>query len=449
LVAQKGGQVVEQKLTGLTDIAIEGAVVTLFVDQGGWVVWNGGQYGQNNPQITGDDGMFAYLVPNGRYYVEVEKDGYKKTTSVPRIITKNVFGETVGLIVIPPSLEDLLVPGTTTLQAIGLIAGNVLDQIIFGATVLRSFFVRPDVQDAVENKISPALLAIAVMNIATALPLFNAFAYLQYIFAQPILLLGRRRKKKWGIVYNSLTKQPVDLAIVRLLQADTRLVIQTKVTDKFGRYSFVVKAGTYIIDVVKPGYIFPTQYLKDKKEDVDFVDLYHAVPITAVDGYVIAQNVPMDPVTPSETPKKILLRKTLRNLQQNIAFFTIIAAVIALAIKPSVQVALLTLAQVGSYFLFRRLATPVKPKEWGIAYDEDTRQPLDRVIVRIFDKKFNKLLETQVTDTNGKYGFFVRRNVYYVTAEKEGYLKYTSPDIDLSAKDEALVDQSLSLKRIS
>ncbi len=73
---------------------------------------------------------------------------------------------------------------------------------------------------------------------------------------------------------------------------------------------------------------------------------------------------------------------------------------------------------------------------------------MGKVIVRIFDKKFNKLLETQVTDSNGKYGFFVRRNVYYVTAEKEGFERYSSPDIDLSTKDEAaIVDQNIPLKR--
>jgi hypothetical protein len=96
--------------------------------------------------------------------------------------------------------------------------------------------------------------------------------------------------------------------------------------------------------------------------------------------------------------------------------------------------------------MFKRLAAPTKAKEWGIVYDPATGKSLDRVVVRIFDKKFNKLLETQATDANGKYGFFVRRNVYYLTAEKDGYEKYVSQDIDLSEKDEALVDQNIPLK---
>jgi hypothetical protein len=88
---------------------------------------------------------------------------------------------------------------------------------------------------------------------------------------------------------------------------------------------------------------------------------------------------------------------------------------------------------------------PSKPKNWGMAIDGKTKKPLSRAVIRIFDKKYNKLLETQVTDKNGKYGFFVKRNVYYVTAEKAGYSKYVSQDIDLSHKDDAVIDQNIIL----
>jgi hypothetical protein len=40
----------------------------------------------------------------------------------------------------------------------------------------------------------------------------------------------------------------------------------------------------------------------------------------------------------------------------------------------------------------------------------------------------------------------VRRNVYYVIADKPGYERYVSPDIDLSDKDQALIAQNIPLK---
>ncbi len=448
MISESGGRVVEETIIGKSDNPIDNAKVTLFVDDGGWKKWNGGPFGQANPVITGQDGEFAFTVPNGRYYAEVEKDGYKKAVTSPVQIQDGIFGEVVGLIMVPPSPGDVISPEASVAENIANVAKNIAEQAVYGLSIISDTLRRPEVREAVQNTVSPAALGIALINVATALPAFNALAYIQYLFSQPLLLLGRRKKKKWGIIYNALTKQPVDLVIVRLLHAETKLVIQSKVTDKLGRYSFIASQGTYILDVVKPGYVYPTQYIKDKTEDVDYLELYHAVPITLTDGGIIAKNIPIDPVVPVEVPRRLMWKKTLRMIQQDVAFLTVLIAVVSLVISPSIQLALITLSQVGLFFLFKRISVKTKAKEWGIVYDEATRKPLLRVIVRIFDKKFNKLLETQVTDANGKYGFFVRRSVYYVTAEKEGYEKYTSPDVDLSTKDEAIVDQSLPLKRI-
>lgn len=446
LLSQWGGKVVLETVKERTEQGIEGAAVSLFVAQNGaWVLWNGSPYNQGNPQMTTSDGNFIFVVPNGRYYIEVTKDGYAKAVSSPRYVSRNVFGENVGLITLPASLKSVINPEASLAENIANIAKNIAEQAVYGVTAVRTVIQKPEVQEAVKTTISPTIVGISVVNLATAFPLFNALAYLQYLFTQPILLLGRRKRKKWGVVYNSLTKQPVELAIVRLMHYESKLVVQTKVTDRPGRYLFVTKPGKYQIEVVKPGYVFPTQYLEDKAEDVEFLDLYHGAVLETDENGIIAVNVPLDPFTPEEAPRRVLLRSLFRAFQKRVAFASLIAALISFVIAPSVTLALIVLAQVGMYLLFRRLGVQAKAKNWGIVFDAATRKPLTRVVVRIFDKKFNKLLETQVTDMNGKYGFFVRRNVYYVTAEKDGYKKWMSPDIDLSAKDEALVDQNIPM----
>jgi hypothetical protein len=448
LLSQEGGRVVERSLLGTTDISVPNATVTLFVEDGGWKVWNGAPFAQANPMLTGSDGGFIFVVPNGRYYVQVEKDGYQTAISSPREITKAVFGERIQLVALPPSLTEGVTSTASVIANIGNIAQNLLEQVVFQATRIRSFLGQSAVQELVQDTIAPALLALALLNLAAALPLFNSLAFLQYIFSQPLLLLGRRKRKKWGVVYNSLTKQPIELAIVRLLHHESGLIVQTRVTDRYGRYAFTPKPGTYRLDAVKPGHVFPTQYLKGKEQDVDFVDLYHGSTIDVSKDGLVAMNIPMDPVVAEEAPRRVIFRKVLRSLQQQLALVTVIASMVALAIAPGLLIALITLGQVAMYLMFKRLAVPAKAKEWGIVFDPVTRKPLERVVVRIFDKKFNKLLETQVTDANGKYGFFVRRNVYYLTAEKEGFEKYVSPDIDLSEKDEGLVDQNISMKHV-
>lgn len=435
LYSQPSGVVVEETLTGPSTQGVPGATVRLYRDVNG--VWT--QYG--SAQTTNAEGAYGYVVPNGRYYAETEKDGYRKAVTSPRSVYGNVFNDSIPLIripVIPP------LTGTPAEQA-GAAALIAAQQVSYGVKIAREILNSQQIQ-AANAVAAPALIALMLANAASAISLFNLLAYLQYLFTQPILLFGRRKKRKWGVVFNSLTKQPIDLAIVRLVHFETKLVVQTKVTDKYGRYWFVAGKGNFLIEVVKPGYVFPTQYLADKKEDVEFADLYHGDKIEAPGGEIIAMNIPLDPVAKEETPSRVLLRKTAKVLRHSVAFSGVLFGMVVLVVTPSAPSAFLLLAQIGIYLLFRRLALPVKAKSWGITFDARSRKPVGGVIVRIFDKKFNKLLETQVTDANGKYGFFVRRNVYYVTAEKKGYKRYQSPDIDLSAMDEALVDQNVSLE---
>ena len=64
---------------GVRSRTVSGAVVTCYVlneDTGEWEVWNAEEYDQVNPLITDAAGAYAWDVPEGRYYVTCEKEGY-------------------------------------------------------------------------------------------------------------------------------------------------------------------------------------------------------------------------------------------------------------------------------------------------------------------------------------------------------------------------------------
>ncbi len=46
-----------------------------------WELWDGNAYGQVNPQRSNEDGELGYFIPAGRYYLEVEADGFRKMSS--------------------------------------------------------------------------------------------------------------------------------------------------------------------------------------------------------------------------------------------------------------------------------------------------------------------------------------------------------------------------------
>lgn len=307
----------------------------------------------------------------------------------------------------------------------------------------------PVVQAVNKRLAAPVLVTAVAVNAVSSVSFLNFLSYLRYLFSQPIALIARRKRAKWGIVYNSLTKQPIDLAIVRLYQRIDNRIVQSRVTDKQGRFSIMADPGEYYITVTKPNYNFPSVYLKDQKEDVKYLDLYFGQTIKVTEEKAnITVNIPLDPIEETKPLKKIIFLHYLRRFQYAAAFSAVPLAAFSLLLSPTWLMVALLVFHLLLYILFRRLGYQRPPKSWGIVYDAETKTPIARAIARIYDKKYNKLLETRVTDGKGRYTFLVNNNIYYVTTEKSGYSTFKSSDIDLIAKDrEAIVDLDINLKK--
>ncbi|MSR85255.1 hypothetical protein EXS71_02350 [Candidatus Uhrbacteria bacterium] len=437
------GRVVEDTLLGLSDQPISAASVNLFERHGGELtLWNGKRFGQANPVASAKDGSYGFLVPNGSYRLQISKTGYSTSTRDIEV-SDNVVGFLMGLKKNPKSFREVINPSAPLAQNVRAVAeeaGRVVNQALEAVRT-------PENQAIAQTIVAPTVVTIAAANVATAVNSFQALNYVRFLLTQPFLFFWRRKRQKWGTVYDALTKRPVELAIVRLIHAERNIILQTKITNAQGQFSFSVRPGTYRLQAVKPGFTFPSTYLKGQKQDIDFLDLYHGELVEVKSDTPMSLNIPIDPLIHEETPKRIVFKKSLLVIRQVMALSSVVLSVAALIVAPSIVMGIVLLGQTGMYVLFRRLAIPAKPKNWGIIYDATTRQPVERAIVRIFHKKFNKLLETQMTDKNGKYGFFAGKGVFYVTAEGQGYSKYQSSDFDLSQKVSAVIDQNIPLNK--
>ncbi len=68
----------------VTDNRVEGATAKVYYQDentGEAVLWKAEEYDQINPQITNEEGIFAWDVPNGMWKVVVEKEGYESVES--------------------------------------------------------------------------------------------------------------------------------------------------------------------------------------------------------------------------------------------------------------------------------------------------------------------------------------------------------------------------------
>jgi prepilin-type N-terminal cleavage/methylation domain-containing protein len=283
------------------------------------------------------------------------------------------------------------------------------------------------VQSAVQTAVSTAATAASATG---ALGQIGALFFL--LLTQPFLLLSKRKDYAWGVVYDSQKKMPVDLAIVRLINDNTKRVVQTRVTDKAGRIFFFVGKGTYRLEALKPGFVFPSAALAGEHEDGNYANLYFGQKFSVSgSGMVVNPSVPLDPAGTDFSDRDFIKRVVRNNLRYSVSLIGLALTLFAFAITPTLMVGGLFVLNLVLFLIFRRLLRPKQPAEWGTIKDEKTGKPLGHAVVRLFSAPYNKLLETRVTDKAGRYNFVVGPNVFYLTATRPGYWKTQSFSLDL------------------
>lgn len=247
------------------------------------------------------------------------------------------------------------------------------------------------------------------------------------------------------MIYDSITKQPVDLAVVRIFTTEGKLVT-TKVTDTYGRYNFIVGPGSYKIWVQKENYEFPSRTLKDKREDARYNLLYFGKEIVIKNGStMINYNIPIDIDPKHRSTSALVLSSVLHQTQKYIALLGPLLSLMVLFITPTLLFAGLFILHLIVYLIFRRIMHTASVKTYGYILDAATQKPIKRAVVKLFDTEYNKLLDTHVTDRQGQYNFLVGGNDYFLTVEKNGYETYRSATLHVANGEEGIISPEVRM----
>ena len=340
-------------------------------------------------------------------------------------------------------------------------------------------------KDINKKFVAPILFAFTLLNFLLGVPLSIALSYLHYLtqlFTEPLLFFGRKRRE-WGVVYNSLTKQPLDLAMVRLFDQETNKLVETRVTDKAGRFLFIVEPEkSYYITADKPYYNFPSRYSMGRKSDANYHNLYHGQLISASTSQEmkktghIAVNIPLDPQEgyifnqahpgrPIKTPignlreaatlpaqrvvrddQRVLRSSWWRRVNQVAAYIGPVLGLVSFVITPTLLTFIFLLLHIFLLILFHRLALGKLSKPWGKVFDAADEKPLSRSVIRLFDSKYGRLLLTTVSKGDGRYGFLIGNEMYSLIPFKDGY-KFPPQRIEILGNKEQVVRKDLGMEK--
>jgi len=421
-------------------------------------IFDTSSFNQTNPASSGTNGSFSFVVPNGEYYLVINKNGYTEKTTAVFTVKNNIINFNVTLnkkSAVIENIKKIAAPIANVTQnstrAVVRAAQQVGTQFIEAKKAVEEIKQNPEVQIVVSNVIAPSVVGATAAATLPFMAFGDIIGLLQFSFLQPILLLVRRKKGPWGEVYNSLTKLPVDLAIVRLINAQTNKTVQTRVTDHHGRYFFLAEPGNYRLEVIKNGMIFPSSILKDTSSDGHRTNLYLGgnFTITTKDT-AVSYVIPLDKLEDKEAINliKIKWNKFGRKLQMIVALFGMSVSLVSLYFTPRWYVLLLFILHAALFAIFWRLARPHKAKDWGMVFDTISKKPLANAIVRLFDARFNKLVATTATDSQGRYYFLTGESTYFLLCEANKYTPYRSENINFQREGESLVNADIPMKNL-
>lgn len=238
----------------------------------------------------------------------------------------------------------------------------------------------------------------------------------------------RKKEKPWGVVYDPVTKLPIDPALVTLTTHDPRLpdIQETRVTDINGRFSFFVNPGKYMITAAKTNYVFPSKIIKNAK-DGKFGKIYRGEIIDVEKPYIFNLNIPMDPVkfdwNQSMKFNKLALVDLIKQKSEIILASVGILVALASYLQTSDYLNLVIIFIFLSNFLF--LSTYATKELWGYVYNAKTKEKVPRVKIKAIRKPYNITMATTNTDYMGRYFLLLAKGQYslQLQTEKGEFLK--------------------------
>ena len=256
-------------------------------------------------------------------------------------------------------------------------------------------------------------------------------------------LFRRKRNEPWGVVYDSVTKRPLDPAYVIAAHRETSQSKGEAITDLDGRYGFFLNPGEYVIVANKTHYKFPSDKLKGKSRDELYENLYFGDPFQVREGGVVQYNIPLDPVefdwnefakNQDQVFQIYSNKKNVRLWVFNTIFFVgLIFSLLSLILSHTLLnfTVVAIYAVIFGFQVFWRVSHKITR-----IMNKTTGRPIPFALIKVWLPGLNTIVKKTVSDQTGRFFFLIPPGTYYVTIEEklpDGSYKEVlhTPDMEL------------------
>lgn len=342
--------------------------------------------------------------------------------------------KTKGMVDISPVLSGIVISNKKiTLE---IVENSLIGQL---STALQNSVVAKNIAEVVSPIVpitaSLGLIPLLASAIGNAPILFHGVAYGASLLLEFAGI--RKRRKRWGRVYDSTTGKGIQSAIVELYNQETLELVGRVETDAQGRYNFQPKPGTYVISLLKKGYIYPTQIFaeygisKARNNASNNNSQYLGQPIIITGGNdLLNLDIPIDPVGKKATlglKIKIFTGDLLNIITSSLAYIFIPALIVGTILSifvelvvPNTKNAILAIVYLVITLVYIT-SKIVKSSHFSTIIDISTKKPIPDVFILFFDAETDTLVESRKADKYGRFSIYAQPGKYYIRVDKVGY----------------------------
>jgi len=332
-----------------------------------------------------------------------------------------------------------------------------------GATVQKlrdSETVSNIVDKIIEPSMTTAAVVVATGVAASTITAFQVtnlvyfFFRFSYLWLVPVAF-GKRKKRSWGTVFDSVTGRPIRRAIVRIFSREFNKLIESQITDPQGRFGFLVDPGEYFVTVTRPGFVFPSHIMQTSAVS-QYKDIYRGdtIKINERNAGSLALNIPIDPNIKEVPRARLRWLRILNKLGYFLEIFSILLLTtgtvlswFALIVDP----ATINYYVLGLYVVLifaKYLVGGILERSWGEVTDSESGDPIGMAAIRIYDSEKGNIIGTRVTNSKGQFTALVSPGQYYLVVVKAGYQAFKSKPMAVT-KRQGLIRIKIQLKPVT
>ncbi len=253
--------------------------------------------------------------------------------------------------------------------------------------------------------------------VVTSVLLFNLLSAINVLSTPGVIstimgiLFRRRRDKTWGIIFDGQTSKPVPFAAVRLFVSGTSSLIDQKVTDLNGRYGFAVEGGNYRVEVKQAEYVTTSREVvigeDSPQQNLDI----RLIPRSVVNKYNDISLI--KGIWAKISPR-------LRRISPYLFILGLLLSLVSFTLTPNAFNTLMLLAY--TFLICAYILSRIVNRAWFAAViDSETGLFISGAMVRIYNLASDELVDTQITNLNGKFAFWGKSGQYGVIVSARGY----------------------------